>query len=67
MKESIRKITETKDIRENVENKRRGFLKKAAYVAPTLISLGTLLRSTDAKAGFGGPPDAPGNSQNPWG
>jgi len=44
---------------------RRGFLKKAVYVAPTLISLGTLLRSTDAKAGFGGPPSAPDWNQAP--
>ena len=30
---------------------RRSFIKKAAYVAPTLIALGTLTRPSDAKAG----------------
>ena len=30
---------------------RRTFIKKVAYVAPTLIALGGLTRPTDAKAG----------------
>jgi len=38
---------------------RRSFMKKAAYVAPTLVALGTLMRPTDAKAGFGKPPSGP--------
>ncbi len=38
---------------------RRAFMKKAAYVAPTLIALGALTRPTDAKAGFGKPPSGP--------
>ena len=38
---------------------RRTFIKKAAYVAPTLLALGTLTRPTDAKAGFGKPPSGP--------
>ena len=40
-------------------NSRRDFIKKAAYVAPTLIALGALTRPTDAKAGFGKPPSGP--------
>ena len=61
MKETQEKITSEKRQDERSENSRRGFLKKAAYVAPTLISLGTLLRTTDAKADFGPPPSAPAN------
>ncbi len=43
------------------ENKsRRSFIKKVAYVAPTLISLGYLKHPTPTKADFGGgPPDGP--------
>ena len=40
-------------------NARRAFIKKAAYVAPTLVALGALTRPTDAKAGFGKPPSGP--------
>jgi len=61
MKETHEKTTSEKRQDERSENGRRGFLKKAAYVAPTLISLGTLLRTTDAKADFGPPPSAPAN------
>ena len=42
-----------------VSNVRRTFMKKVAYVAPTLIGLGSLTRPTDAKAGFGKPPSGP--------
>ena len=38
---------------------RRNFIKKAVYVAPTLIALGSLTRPTDVKAGFGKPPSGP--------
>lgn len=38
---------------------RRGFLKKATYIAPTLVALGTLTKPTESKAGFGPPPSAP--------
>jgi len=61
MKETQEKRTSEKRQDERSENERRSFLKKAAYVAPTLISLGTLLRTTDAKADFGPPPSAPRN------
>ena len=44
---------------QNVQNDRRTFIKKAAYVAPTLMALGALSRPTDAKAGFGKPPSGP--------
>lgn len=43
----------------SIQNDRRTFIKKAAYVAPTLIALGVLSRPTDAKAGFGRPPSGP--------
>ncbi len=45
------------------QESRRTFIKKAVYVAPTLIVLGTLTRPTDAKADFGPPPSAPGPGQ----
>ncbi len=38
---------------------RRTFIKKAVYVAPTLVTLGALTRPTDVKAGFGKPPSGP--------
>ena len=44
---------------QEVQTDRRSFIKKAAYVAPTLLALGTLTRPTDAKAGFGKPPSGP--------
>jgi len=43
---------------------RRNFLKKTAYVAPTLLALGTLTKPTEVKAWFGGPPSDP--NANPW-
>ena len=45
---------------ETVENStRRGFLKKAVYVAPTLILLGQLARPARAKAWGENPPSDP--------
>ena len=44
---------------QKTETDRRSFIKKAAYVAPTLLALGALSRPTDAKAGFGKPPSGP--------
>lgn len=38
---------------------RRTFIKKAVYIAPSLIILGTLSRPTDANARFGRPPSGP--------
>ena len=38
---------------------RRSFLKKAAYAAPTIVALGTLLKPTESEAGFGKPPSGP--------
>ena len=43
----------------NIHKARRGFLKKSAYAAPTLIVLGGLLKPTKAKADFGPPPSDP--------
>ncbi len=48
------KDTETK------RKERRGFLKKAAYSAPTLMVLGTLMRPEKTHADFGGPPSDAG-------
>jgi hypothetical protein len=42
------------------DSKRRTFLKKAAWSAPTVIAMGALLKPTKARAGFGGPPSDPG-------
>ena len=39
--------------------KRRSFLKKVAYAAPTLVVLGRLAGPADANAGFGPPPSDP--------
>ena len=45
---------------ETVKNSvRRGFLKKAAYVAPTIVALGALMKPTETKADFGPPPSGP--------
>ena len=46
-------------LKDNDSAKRRSFLKKVAYTAPTLLALGSLTRPSDAKAGFGPPPSAP--------
>ena len=40
--------------------KRREFLKKAVYAAPTLIVLTQLSKPTKSEAGFGGPPSDAG-------
>ncbi len=40
------------------ENKRRDFLKKAAYTAPVLLALGQLAKPTKAQADSG-PPSGP--------
>jgi hypothetical protein len=42
-------------------NSRRTFIKKAAYAAPTLLIMGSLMRPTETKAGFGPPPSSPNN------
>jgi len=51
-------IASKKQEQEGLES-RRSFIKKAAYAAPTLVALGTLMRPTEAKAGFGKPPSGP--------
>lgn len=41
----------------DVSTSRRGFIKKAAYTAPTLLILGSLTKTQDVKAAdFGLPP-----------
>ncbi len=45
--------------KDKVEKARRGFLKKAVYVAPTLIVLGQLARPARAKAWGENPPSDP--------
>ena len=39
-----------KKMKEHVQKERRGFLKKAAYAAPTLVVMGQLARPTQSKA-----------------
>ena len=36
--------------------KRRSFLKKAAYSVPTLVALGQIVKPSNLTAGFGGTP-----------
>lgn len=50
---------ENNDVKEKMQNERRSFLKKTAYSAPVIASMGALLRPTKAKANFGPPPSAP--------
>ncbi len=52
------KYTDNKD---EMQKKRRSFLKKSVYAAPSLIVLGQLARPNSAKA-FGTPPSAPADS-----
>jgi len=52
-------INTTKNTPKEKQVSRRTFIKKAAYIAPTLIALGSLTRPTDAEAGFGPPPSGP--------
>jgi len=43
------------------DSSRRGFLKKAAYAAPTIVALGALTKPTEAEASVAGkrPPSGP--------
>ncbi len=51
------------NVKEMVQKERRGFLKKTAYAAPTIIALGGLLKPRDAKADdFDRPPSDPDTS-----
>jgi len=52
-------IDTTKNTPPEKQVSRRTFIKKAVYVAPTLIALGSLTRPTDAEAAFGRPPSGP--------
>ena len=45
--------------KDDVKISRRSFIKKTAYIAPTLFILGTLSRPTSVKAEFGKPPSGP--------
>ena len=40
------------------DSSRRGFFKKAAYAAPTVVALGALMKPTESKA-FPKPPSGP--------
>jgi len=46
-----------------VNNKRRKFLKKTLYTAPTLIALGTLAKPTNLEAGGSTIPGPPGGGR----
>ena len=55
------------DKKVEMQKKRRTFLKKTVYAAPSLIVLGQLARPNSAKA-FGAPPSAPSDSgEQQWG
>ena len=60
-KNSVSETTKpTEQSEQNATSSRRSFMKKAVYVAPTLLALGALTRPTDAKAAnFGRPPSGP--------
>jgi len=45
--------------KEKMQSKRRGFLKKAVYAAPTLMVMGQLVRPTQSKAWGEAPPSQP--------
>jgi hypothetical protein len=60
----MKKIDEKLENSHNqASNKRRDFLKKAAYTAPVLLVLGQLAKPTKAQADSGGPDGPPGG----WG
>ena len=46
------------EYKSKIQKERRGFLKKAAYAAPTLVIMGQLVNPTGAKA-WGEDPDGP--------
>ena len=52
-------VQKTEQIMSQQNNSRRTFIKKAVYVAPTLIALGALTRPTETKALPGPPPSGP--------
>jgi len=58
MKQNIELIQEDNSTITTENKSRRSFIKKVAYVAPTLISLGYLKHPTPTKAEFG-LPDGP--------
>ncbi len=48
------------EIKNKMQKERRGFLKKTAYAAPTLVALGGLIKPRKANAAdFGPPPSDP--------
>ncbi len=58
----MKQTDEIKEIEKNTETpkqKRRKFLKKAAYSAPMLIALGQLVKPTKAQADSGSPSGPP--------
>ncbi len=56
---SLTQEQKNQEVKTTEENARRGFLKRAAYAAPTIVALGALTKPTESKAGFGKPPSAP--------
>jgi len=44
---------------------RRGFLKKAAYAAPTIVALGALMKPKEAEANLSNPKPPSGPRWNP--
>ena len=53
---SLKETEKLLKMNKSEENERRSFFKKVVYAAPIVVALGTLLKPTESKAGFGKPP-----------
>lgn len=53
-----KKEKEIEIVKNSVNDARRGFLKRDAYAAPTVVALGALTKPTESEA-FTKPPSAP--------
>ena len=53
-----KKEKEIEIVKKSVNDARRGFLKRAAYAAPTVVALGALMKPAESEAGHGLPPSA---------
>jgi len=54
------------EVKNKMQKKRRSFLKKAVYSAPTIVAMGALLKPQRANADFGPPPSDPGDGNGGW-
>ena len=57
---SMKNRKEEQTLQKSVNSKRRSFLKQVAYVAPTVVVLGALMKPTESEAtSLGNPPSGP--------